>query len=148
MKKLLLLLAAVAMLGAAATGCKINNSEAKKDVETFYSRLASPAFREDALRKGFQDWKVEKTDSNIVTRISVQEDMHFSSQVASKAWVEAQRKLTLDNYRRMYETDSLVRKAFNGMHELGMKYETVFYDNAGDSVVFVILPGEVAGIYD
>lgn len=138
-------MAAVVMFGTMAVGCK-NNAEAKKSVETFYGRLSSPDFKEDAISKGFKDWKVEKTDSDIVTRVTLPDDMHFSSKIASKNWVATQRLLTVDNYRRMCLTDSVVNNAFTGMNELGMNYKAVYYDNSGDSVMFVILPEEVVSI--
>lgn len=139
-------------MGAVIVGCTImvsckNNetADARQSVEQFYQGLSSPSFKEDALRKGFADWSVEMTDSDIVTRISVV-DLHFgNSKVASKNWVESQRQATLSNYRMIVASDSLVNNAFSGMRALDMKYKAIYLDEAGDSVEFVILPEEIVG---
>lgn len=145
-RTVLCMMAAVALAGAMFTGCKKDNAaEAKKNVENFYSQISSPEFKKDAREKGFEDWNVEMSDSDIVTRITLGNDLHFTSKVASRDWVDAQRQLTLDNYKGMVASDSLVSKAFAGMRTLDMKYRAVYYDCAGDSVTFVILPEEVVG---
>lgn len=144
--KVLCMMAAVALAGAVFTGCKKDNAaDASKNVENFYSRLSSKEFKEDAINKGFKDWSVAKSDSDIVARITVSDDMHFTSQIASNDWVEVQRKATVENYKQIVDRDSLVSKAFTGMRDLDMKYKAVYYDNAGDSVMFVILPEEIVG---
>lgn len=137
-------MAVVALLGSLFISCKRGDVEARRNVENFYTRLSSDEYRRMAVRySGIEDLKVEKSDSDIVMRINVRDDLHFRQ--AGGFYAETMRTQTLDNYRRIILTDSLVSKGLAGMRDLDMKLRTVFYDAYGDSASMVILPEEVVG---
>lgn len=140
------LLAITAITVGMLISCNASNSQkASEDVDIFYSQLNSDSFKAEALRKGFKGWEVTRTDSDIVTRITLPDDWQFSSRVASETFRDMQCQQTISNYLRIIERDSVAYAGFKGLRDLGMKYRAVYYDHRGDSVVFKINPEDVVG---